>query len=319
VLIEERENMMRRYLLGDLSETEQTAFEQELLADRDKVDQVCEIENELIDSYVRGEMKGDDLRRFERYYMRSSLRRERVMIAEQFIADIDQTVEEAIAGSENDRNIPWWRRGVGQGLWPRMAFGAATIIALLLIFGMVWSYLERARLTGEIARLENEASAERTILKQREQELAYRNQDLEREITDERRRGDELKVEVEQLRGRSTSTSAADLSFLLSPASERAEKTLSPFRIPLITERVRLLMALDNDGYANYQIKLQTVEGQDILSRRPVKTKLGSDRTFVALAIQAGELRRGDYVLILFGQTSDGRNEELDRYFFQVF
>jgi hypothetical protein len=42
------------------------------------------------------------------------------------------------------------------------------------------------------------------------------------------------------------------------------------------------------------------------------------DRAFAALPVNAVELTRGDYILILFGQTSDGRSEEIDRYFFRV-
>ncbi|HEY9431598.1 MAG TPA: hypothetical protein VI260_09070 [Blastocatellia bacterium] len=48
------------------------------------------------------------------------------------------------------------------------------------------------------------------------------------------------------------------------------------------------------------------------------KVKFGKDREFATLPFKAGELTRGDYLLILFGQTADGRNEEIYRYFFRV-
>ena len=54
--IDQRENLIRRYLLGELDEADQTAFEEELLINRGKFDEVWAVENELIDSYVRGEM-----------------------------------------------------------------------------------------------------------------------------------------------------------------------------------------------------------------------------------------------------------------------
>ncbi len=39
--IDQSENLIWRYLLGELAEAEQTALEQELLIDRGKFDQVC--------------------------------------------------------------------------------------------------------------------------------------------------------------------------------------------------------------------------------------------------------------------------------------
>src|SRR5690242_17692611 len=83
------ENLIYRYLLGELSESEQTAFEQELLADREKFDQVWAAEGALVDNYARGEASRADRERFERGYLASPLHRERVAIAELFLKDID--------------------------------------------------------------------------------------------------------------------------------------------------------------------------------------------------------------------------------------
>jgi hypothetical protein len=83
--IDQSENLIRRYLVGELAEGDQAALEQELLIDRGKFDQVCAVENELVDSYVRGEMSPADRERFEGHYLASPLHRERVAIAESFL------------------------------------------------------------------------------------------------------------------------------------------------------------------------------------------------------------------------------------------
>jgi anti-sigma factor RsiW len=75
--IDQHKNLIRRYLLGELAEADQTAFEQELLTDRGKFDQVWAVENDLIDRYVRGEMSRADRERFEGHYLASPLHRER--------------------------------------------------------------------------------------------------------------------------------------------------------------------------------------------------------------------------------------------------
>ena len=77
-------------------------------------------------------------------------------------------------------------------------------------------------------------------------------------------------------------------------------------------------MELGDNDYANYQAFLQTVVGREILRRRTGKVRLGKDRAFATLPVKTVEFTKGDYILILFGQTTDGKSQEIDRYFFQV-
>jgi len=314
--IDQRENLIRRYLLGELAEADQAALEQELRINRGKFDQVWAAENELIDSYVRGEMSRADRNRFESHYMASPLHRERVAIAESFLTNIDQAVGEAVEVREKESFIPW-RRGFSIHL-PRPVLGVAFVMALLLTSSVVWSYVERVLLTGQIADAEKEAQTERAFLKQRERELASRNRELEEEIADVSRRNEQLKAELEQLRGRRPAAPPTVLSFLLAPAPVRCDKTPPQSTITLSAGKARLLMELGGDDYANYQVIIQTVEGREILRRRTGKFRLGKGRAFATLPVRAGELSRGDYILILFGHTPNGGSKEVDRYFFRV-
>jgi hypothetical protein len=131
------------------------------------------------------------------------------------------------------------------------------------------------------------------------------------------RRNEQLKAELDQLHKRQVDSPTV-LSFLLAPAPVRGEKSLPQSTIPNLNGKARLLMELDDNDYANYQVVLQTVEGREILRRRAGKVRFGKDQTFATLPVRAGELTKGDYILILFGQTADGRSEEIDRYFFRV-
>jgi hypothetical protein len=77
-------------------------------------------------------------------------------------------------------------------------------------------------------------------------------------------------------------------------------------------------MELGDNDYANYQAVFQTIEGREILRRRTGKARFGKDRAFATLPVNARDLTKGDYILILFGRTADGKSEEIDRYFFRV-
>ncbi len=313
--IDQREYLIRRYLLGELAEADQSALEQELLIDRGKFDQVWAVENELVDSYVRGEMSRADRKLFEAHYLASPLHRERVAIAESFLTDIDQAVGEPVEVREKEPFI-FWRR-VFSLHSPRPVFAVVLVMAISLTFSLVWSYVERVRLTGKIADAEKEAQTERAFLKQRERELASRNQEFEKEIADVSRRNEQLKAELEQLRRRQAATPTF-LSFLLAPALVRGEKSPLQTTITLLTGKARLLMELGDNDYPNYQVIVQTVEGREILRRRAGKVRFSKDRTFATLLVNAGDLTNGDYILILFGHTPNGGIKEVDRYYFRV-
>jgi hypothetical protein len=107
--IDHRENLIRRYLLGELTEADQAALEQDLLIDSSKFDRVWAVENELVDSYVRGEMSLADRERFEGHYLTSSVHRECVAIAESFLTDIDQAAGETVEGRRNAYPRGCWK------------------------------------------------------------------------------------------------------------------------------------------------------------------------------------------------------------------
>jgi hypothetical protein len=314
--IDRSENLIRRYLLGELAEAEQTALEQELLIDQDKFDQAWAVENELIDSYARGEMSRPDRERFEVNYLASPLHRERVAIAESFLTSIDQGPGETVEASEKEPFVSW-RRWFPLRL-PLPVYGVILVMAVLLTLTMVWSHIERVQLTGQIANVQNGAQTERAFSKQRERELASRNQEFEKEIADVSRRNEQLKLELERLRRRRPAVAPTVLSFLLEPAPVRGENTLSQPTFPLLTGNARFLMELNDHDHTNYQVILQTLEGREILRRRTGKVTFGADRAFTTLPVKAGELSKGNYILILFGQTADGKSEEIDRYFFRM-
>jgi len=313
------ENQLRSYLLGELPEAEQTALEREMLADREKFDEAWAVENSLIDRYVRGELPAADRERFERHYLASELHRERVSIAEMFLQDIDETpahmparVERSTAGAADS----WWHRFLDSLRGPQLVFGAAMAMALLLATGgALWLFRERSRLSDQLALMQDRSQAEILSAEQRKQDLELQKQGLENEVAKERARYQQLKAELDRLRQDRQPAPPAFFSFLLTPAPARNQTGPPPPAIPLVKGGMQLLMESGGSHYPSYQIKLQTVEGREVLSKPANRTK---DRTFAAVTLPAGTLAKGDYILILSGRTARGELEEVDRYFFRV-
>ena len=108
-------------------------------------------------SYVRGEMSRADRKRFEDHYLASPLHRERVAIAESFLTDIDRVVGETVEVREKEPFVLWRRRFPLRS--PLPIFGVVLVLDLLLTFSLVRLYIERVRLTEQIANVQKEAQA----------------------------------------------------------------------------------------------------------------------------------------------------------------
>ena len=73
--------LLTRYLLGELSNDEETAVEQRFFADADFLEELQATEREVIDCYVQGELKGERKERFEARFLTSPQRRRLVQFA----------------------------------------------------------------------------------------------------------------------------------------------------------------------------------------------------------------------------------------------
>src|SRR6266550_3787685 len=69
------DKLITRYLLGELTEDEQTTLEERAFSDRDYFQQVRAVEKDLIDEYARGELSGPARQAFEQRFVASDSRR----------------------------------------------------------------------------------------------------------------------------------------------------------------------------------------------------------------------------------------------------
>ncbi|HZS06472.1 MAG TPA: hypothetical protein VFD58_16655 [Blastocatellia bacterium] len=325
----DQENLMSRYLLGELSESEQTAIEDEYFADGEKFERMWAAENDLVDRYVRGRLSRADRQRFERHYLATPRHRERVAFARSLLKAADHSAQEndaPAAISESEPEDSWWVKLVAMLRGPQLALGVGLAMAsLLLTLGVVWSFLERGRLREQLARLETERSAEQ----QRQQELERQRQELEKKLAEWQGQGIQWKTELERLRAEQRrieaqkvtpqpSSQPALLSFLLTPGLLRGGGEPRQLAIPHSTAQVRLRMKLDGNDHRSYQVGLRAVDGGEVFRQQSLKARPGKAGAEVAVTIPAAKLTAGDYILTLSGVNAAGETEELNRYFFRV-
>ena len=93
------ETEIRRFLLGEMSETERSAFEERFVADEDLFEQISVAEDELIESYVRGTLSPAEKTTFEREFLSTEPRRRRVAFTRAMLDKIKK--ENEIAAEKN--------------------------------------------------------------------------------------------------------------------------------------------------------------------------------------------------------------------------
>src|SRR5262245_34616139 len=86
--------LIRKYLLGDVTQDEQRRVEGHLMGDDEYFNLLCRTETDLMDEYVRGVLSPQDRIRFERHFMSAPERRESVAFAEVLNASLSSRVSQ---------------------------------------------------------------------------------------------------------------------------------------------------------------------------------------------------------------------------------
>ena len=304
-----------RYLLGEMSESEKTALEQQYFNDPGLFNRLVGVEHELLDNYARGRLAPEIRTRFESHYQSHPERRERLRFAQSLAAGLDQVtvVDRPRAPAES-----WWQRWRGVLFGPAFAWGFAAVCLILLIAGL-WLVIEARRLHQEFTRHESERN-------QQEQH----QRDLEKQLADERARADQLAAEVERLKtepspapGPTPQSSSVIASLILTISDVRGGATGPPATLVIASEaeKVRIQLNLkdgvqDNE-YRSYTIVVQSADGRQIFERAGLRFRSGRGGNLTAIA-PASAFAKGDYILTLKGVSASGTVEDVSRSLFRV-
>jgi hypothetical protein len=298
--ITEQDKRMTRYLLGDLSETEQIAVEQEYFADPEKFEEVWAAENDLVDGYVRGRLPRGQRELFERNYLQAPKHRERVALARKLLEAANrQSVESGPAPSR-------FMETLSALLRPR--FLAPATAFLLLLSSLSWLLVERSRLNGEVEKAQ-------TLLSDQQR----RERDIADQLAAEREQSRGLKSELDRLLETITptppQTPPSIFSFLLRPSLDPRGSGADQrqFIIPPNTDIVRLQMEIKSDS-RRFQASIRAVGGRQVWSRRSIKQKSG----VITVDVPADKLPVNDYILTISVIHPTREIEEINVISFRV-
>lgn len=312
------ESESARYLLGEMTEAEQARFEESFFDDVELSELVSDVENDLIDGYVREELSPGERERFERHFLVSERRREKVELARALLQAENESAASRVVISRV--TLPWWKsmfeslRVPGTAL--SYSFGAA---ALLFLVGGLWLFSEMRQLRNEMARLATERDVQ-----------SRQNDQLREQADQQQRQSDELAAQKEQLEQqlaelknqtgipeREPGPGPAFLTFILSPVS-RGSDGPKKLIIPPGTGTVRLQLNLSpGDEYPAYQVNLQKANGERVRSWKGLRAASAKGARAVFVDVQANSLSGSEYEVTLSGITK-GQIEPLGYYYFSL-
>jgi len=306
--------IMIRYLLGTLSKKEEEDLEELYFTEDNYFEQLRIVEIELIDNYLHQNLSTEDRKYFEQRFLTSPERYKKVEIARVLL----KAANEAQTNSSISDNVAKSWRDIVQIIFQpqnrklNFVLAASGIMALV---GGSWLVNEHLRLRSQFKQTQDELISLRAL----EQQMAIqkeRSDKLDKELTQERDQRHLLEEKVASL----LSSSAKILTFVLNPGLVRGGNTKTKLTIPPNTELIQLQLNLEQSfEFKNYRVEIETAEGKKIPNLESVRIKnTNSGGKAILVELSANLLVNNDYLVTLYGLSSNGNGEKIGGYYFRV-
>jgi hypothetical protein len=135
------EDVLKLYLLGRLEPEEQERLEKQLLTNDEYFEELLAAEDELIDSYVRGDLSEWERESFAQHFLAASERRQKLSFAETLhryvkVASVAEPPPAIVYG----RRPPVWKRLIPASLHNQKPLLGLSVAAasVIVIFGASW-------------------------------------------------------------------------------------------------------------------------------------------------------------------------------------
>lgn len=320
-----QEDLMIRYLLGEMTEEEQAQIEERFLTDNEYFEQLLSVEDALIDDYAQGVLTEYERSKVECLLLPSRRQARDV----DFVKDLISFVSARPAVELNTENsMQAERPGKLRSLLALLRIRntgkrfsiAAGLLSLVIILGMVIWNLALRKKVGQMetqqAVLENR---DQVLQRQLEEQENKRNATV-KELEDERRKRDQLEQELAALQKYRPVNSSNDIAILdlRADSFSRGGGELKIVSISAGLSRLEVRINLGSKGdYKSYGAVIKTFDGREIWSVdqiKPRQANLGR----VVLTMPANIFSNDDYILTLKGQTEAGDMIEIGDYSFRV-
>lgn len=337
------EEMLRRYLLGDVSEEQQEAVEERLLQDDSIFEELLALEDELYFDYRQDRLNERERAAFEQKFLKTAEDKEKAIFAEAFLRATAEFAEEKNALISNSPN---WLRSIAAFFDfsnRALQFGFAAI-PVLLFLGAIGLFIQNTNKQNLTADLRNNQPQDLPLtsnsLRENNPERSLENEkpqaapDEEQAQEDETRRPP-LEPDIARHKQSAKKVSPPSKPPTQTPPATRSiiATTLSPGlftrsdgqgfqRVKLSRSAknvpIRLLLKNESD-YKTYRASLKLLDDQiQIWTSADLILQRGDKNKRLSINIPANILRQADYEISLSGTTANGETEDITSYYFST-
>ena len=310
------EEKLRDFLLGDVSESERAAIEERFLGEEDFSAQVQVVEDELIESYLRGELSGSDQQRFAAAFLTQPRRRERVLVMKGVLAAANaESLLEAPLRPEESPSL-WARMQAAlrfQSAFARYAFAVAVVFVLAFAALLLFNRL-RPKQDAPLAQQNPtpiQAQGTASVSPHSSPDTPRPQQTSSPALTPAPRVSPSPIPEAPP-------AGPTFATIILRPTLARDPTAASKLTVSPSVKQVQLQLTLERNEYKSYTVRLTTVDGRLVWQARSIHARTTSGRTSLAVALPASLLPTDDYLVEVSGTSDAGSPESLANYFFSI-
>jgi hypothetical protein len=275
-----------RYVLGLLPDEARQRLDEASMVDDEVAARLHTAETDLVDSYVRGQLSGAILERFESYYLSSPRRRENVRLAGDFLGAVDRSVTRAEPATAP--TPPRWTA------FARIAAAAALAIGVGAAF-----LFQSARPRTQLAQVTSGSEA----VDRRPSEAASVSPSPSASASPEGKRA----------------ASPTRIVALVLPPPTRSVAPIPTLAMPPGVDRVRFELQLEANDFPSYRVGLQDPATRRILWRSDwIVPRAPADQVSLPVVVPANLLAAQHYSLELTGRDAGGRAEVIGSYTVRV-
>jgi anti-sigma factor RsiW len=315
------------YLLGELTERQQTRVEEQLFSDHECYDRLQALKAELTDQYAQGTLAPEQGAVFARRFLATENGRDDALFARAMVGVLGEREKQRPPAADGQSPFSWrsplvtfFRSAPG---WQSAM--AAAMAALMI--GIAWLLIERHRLGQRLETAISERDAAQSGARkvaQLEEEMGQansRNKELDQELQHTRNALDQARQDIETITRQSKPTSAigAILSLFLAPGVRRGNERVERLVIVPQARVIQLHLLLEpGETGTGYRAEVRTKAGTLIHSQNRLRSHRSAIGKALLVEIPANRLNDGLYEVSLAGATPTGGSEIINYYDFSV-
>ncbi|MBX7174054.1 MAG: hypothetical protein K1X72_23990 [Pyrinomonadaceae bacterium] len=300
------ETKIKKYYLGELGEIEANDLEEELAVSAELTESAQIIEDELIYAYLQGGLSANERLHFEKNYLLTPARYEKLKSAQIFLKNVQAKPVEII-GAES--KIPFWQKLLGSfSLSKALAF---TALAVLLLGGVFVLWLNRQNKKEETVQITPTGSPTPIIADKTESPSPI-SENINQPNKNVAVKTPTPSTPTPTPTPKTTEPIKPTLAtFTLFPGTLRSngEQFL---KITPNVGKINLNLSLPKDSakYATYQATVKTADGETIFTTSNLKS--------LNLNLPADKLSNQTYIIFLEGKSPEKPAESIAEYTFRV-